>query len=99
MKNKFKPSRCVICFNRVRDFDRELLKVISESDEWKQYNENVKEVKKREETTKAFKNSEVLVCHNTLIVSDENWKLVDDHLINTNYAGYLLIDKCQIKKD
>ena len=47
--DKFKPSRCVICFNRVRDFDRELLKVISESDEWKQYNENVKEVKKRED--------------------------------------------------
>ena len=47
--DKFKPSRCVICFNRVRDFDRELLKVISESDEWKQYNENVREAKKRED--------------------------------------------------
>lgn len=47
--DKFKPSRCVICFNRVRDFDRELLNVISESDEWKQYNENVREAKKRED--------------------------------------------------
>jgi hypothetical protein len=52
-----------------------------------------------EETTKAFKNSEVLVCHNTLIVSDANWKLVDDHLINTNSAGYLLIDGCRIKEN
>lgn len=52
-----------------------------------------------EETTKAFKNSEVLVCHNTLIVSDANWKLVDDHLINNNSAGYLLIDNCRIKQD
>lgn len=52
-----------------------------------------------EETTKAFKNSEVLVCHNTLIVSDSNWKLVDNHLINNNSAGYILIDNCKIKKD
>lgn len=51
------------------------------------------------ETTKAFKNSEVLVCHNTLIVSDANWKLVDDHLINNNSAGYLLIDNCEIKEN
>lgn len=52
-----------------------------------------------EETTKAFKNSEVLVCYDTLIVSDANWRLVDNHLVNNNSAGYLLIDKCQIKKD
>lgn len=52
-----------------------------------------------EETTKAFKNSEVLVCYDTLIVSDSNWKLLDNHLINNNSAGYLLIGKCRIKKD
>lgn len=51
-----------------------------------------------EETTKAFKNSEVLVCYETLIVSDSNWKLVDRHLINNNSAGYLLIDNCKIKR-
>ena len=52
-----------------------------------------------EETSEAFKNSEVLVCHETLIVSDSNWKLVDRHLINNNSAGYILIDNCEIKKD
>ena len=54
---------------------------------------------KIEETTKAFKNSEVLVCYDTLIVSDANWRLVDNHLINNNSAGYLSIDYCKIKKD
>ena len=52
-----------------------------------------------ERTTKAFKNSEVLVCYETLIVSDSNWKLTDNHLINNNSAGYILIDNCKIKKD
>lgn len=52
-----------------------------------------------EETSEAFKNSEVLVCYETLIVSDSNWKLVDDHLINNNSAGYISIDKCKIKND
>ena len=51
------------------------------------------------ETSKAFKNSEVLVCNDTLIVSDSNWKLLDKHLINNNSAGYLLIDNCRIKKE
>lgn len=51
------------------------------------------------ETSKAFKNSEVLVCNDTLIVSDSNWKLLDKHLINNNSAGYLLIENCKIKKD
>lgn len=52
-----------------------------------------------EETTKAFKNSEALVCYDTLIVSDSNWKLLDKHLINNNSAGYLLIENCKIKKE
>ena len=51
------------------------------------------------ETSKAFKNSEVLVCNDTLIVSNSNWKLLDKHLINNNSAGYILIDNCRIKKD
>lgn len=51
------------------------------------------------ETSKAFKNSEVLVCNDTLIVSDSNWKLLDKHLINNNSAGYLLIENCKIKKE
>lgn len=60
---------------------------------------HIDKIETLEETTKAFKNSEVLVCHNTLIVSDANWKLVDDHLINNNSAGYLLIDNCEIKEN
>ena len=52
-----------------------------------------------EEASEAFKNSVVLVCYETLIVSDSNWKLVDNHLINNNSAGYILIDNCKIKKD
>ena len=55
--------------------------------------------KEMEETTEAFRNSEVLVCYDTLIVSNSNWKLVDNHLINNNSAGYLSIDYCKIKKD
>ena len=51
------------------------------------------------ETSKAFKNSEVLVCNDTLIVSNSNWKLIDKHLINNNSAGYLLIENCKIKKE
>ena len=51
------------------------------------------------ETSKAFKNSEVLVCNDTLIVSNSNWKLLDKHLINNNSAGYLLIENCKIKKE
>lgn len=46
----------------------------------------------------AFRNSEILVCCDTLIVSDTNWKLVDDHLINNNSAGYIDIKNCKIKK-
>ena len=57
------------------------------------HNEYISKIKE------AFKNSEVLMCHNTLIVSDGNWKLVDQHLINNNSAGYILIDNCKIKEN
>lgn len=53
---------------------------------------------KNESKKEAFRNSEILVCYDTLIVSDTNWKLVADHLINNNSAGYLDIEKCKIKK-
>ena len=41
-----------------------------------------------------FESGETLICYDTLIVSNSNWTLMDDHLINNNSAGYLLIDKC-----
>lgn len=47
--DKFKPSRCVICFNNITDFEKEVIKLIVEFGEWKQYNENVREAKKRED--------------------------------------------------
>ena len=56
-------------------------------------------IKYNQELQEAFKNSEVLVCYETLIVTDSNWKLIENHLINNNSAGYLLIENCKIKKD
>ena len=40
----------------------------------------------------------ILVCYKTLIVSNENWKLNQDHLINNNLAGYVNIENCEIQK-
>ncbi len=51
-----------------------------------------------EEKIEAFKNGEVLVCHKTLIVSNEDWKLNQDHLINNNSAGYVHIAHCEKQK-
>ena len=51
-------------------------------------------VKKLEENISLFNSGETLVCYDTLIVTNSNWKLVDNHLINNNSAGYLSIDKC-----
>ena len=56
-------------------------------------------IKYNQELQEAFKNSEVLVCYDTLIVSDSNWKIIENNLINNNSAGYLLLEKCKIKKD
>lgn len=47
----------------------------------------------------AFKNGEVLVCHKTLIVSNENWKLNQSNLINNNSVGYVQIENCEIQKE
>ena len=46
----------------------------------------------------AFNSGEVLVCYDTLIVTNSNWKLTDSNLINSNSAGYLDIHKCSVKK-
>lgn len=56
-------------------------------------------IKYNQELQEAFKNSEVLICYDTLIVSNSNWKLADNHLTNNNSAGYLSIYNCRIKKD
>lgn len=45
----------------------------------------------------AFNSGEVLICSDTLIVTNSNWKLTDSNLINSNSAGYLDIYKCKIK--
>lgn len=46
----------------------------------------------------SFNNSEVLVCHRTLIVSNSNWKITGDHLINDESAGYINIKECEVQK-
>lgn len=42
-----------------------------------------------------FKNGSTLKCYGTLIVSNENWKLNDNHLYNHNSAGYVNINDCE----
>ena len=46
----------------------------------------------------AFNNSEELICYDTLIVTNSNWKLFENHLINENSAGYLDIRNCEVRK-
>lgn len=46
-----------------------------------------------------FNNSEIIVCHNTLIISNSNWKLSGNHLINNNSAGYIEIKNCVSNND
>lgn len=46
----------------------------------------------------AFNNNQVLVCYRTLIVSNSNWKIADNHLINDNSAGYINIQNCEGQK-
>lgn len=46
----------------------------------------------------SFSSGEVLICSDTLIVTNSNWKLTDTNLINDNSAGYLDIHKCSVKK-
>lgn len=46
----------------------------------------------------SFKNDSILVCYNTLIVSNENWKLNVDVLTNNNSAGYIKLSNCEVKE-
>jgi hypothetical protein len=46
----------------------------------------------------AFNNSEELICYDTLIITNSNWGLVGNHLINNNSAGYLDIRNCEVRK-
>lgn len=47
---------------------------------------------------KSFNNGEVLVCHRTLIISNSNWKITEDHFINDDSAGYINIQNCEVQK-
>ena len=42
----------------------------------------------------AFNNSEIIICHESLIISNVSWKLIDGNLINNNIAGHLDIKNC-----
>ena len=44
-----------------------------------------------------FNEGKIFVCHNTVIVTNSNWRLVDDHLINNNSAGYINFRNCVIE--
>lgn len=46
---------------------------------------------------KAFNNNKTLLCFDTLIVTNSNWKLSEDNLINNNSAGYVKIKDCKVK--
>ena len=48
-----------------------------------------------EKKVKSFEEGNVLVCHGTLIVTNSNWTISDNHLINKNSAGYINIGACQ----
>ena len=52
-----------------------------------------------ESKEEAFNNSEVLVCYETLIVTDSNWHLSGDNLINNNSAGYVKLRDCKVKHE
>lgn len=46
---------------------------------------------------KTFREDGILICHNTLIVTNNNWKLNQDKLINNNSAGYVSLENCRIQ--
>ena len=46
------------------------------------------------ETKEAFNNSEIIICHESLIISNVSWKLIDGNLINNNIAGHPDIKNC-----
>lgn len=52
---------------------------------------------KTELNIEAFNDNKTLICYNTLIVTNSNWKLSEDNLINNNSAGYVKIKDCKVK--
>lgn len=46
---------------------------------------------------KIFKENGILICHNTLIIANSNWKLNQDKLTNNNSAGYVSLENCRIQ--
>lgn len=48
-----------------------------------------------EKKIKSFEEGNVLVCYGTLIVTNSNWSISADHLINKNSAGYINIKDCK----
>lgn len=48
-----------------------------------------------EKKIKSFEEGNVLVCYGTLIVTNSNWSISGDHLINKNSAGYININDCK----
>jgi hypothetical protein len=52
---------------------------------------------KTELNIEAFNDNKTLICYNTLIVTNSNWKLSEDHLINNNSAGFVKIRDCKVK--
>lgn len=44
---------------------------------------------------KTFDEGNVLVCYGSLIVTNSNWSLSGNHLINKNSAGYINIGACE----
>lgn len=57
---------------------------------------NNSEQKKQKNKVNAFNNNESLLCFDTLIVTNSNWKLYEDNLINNNSAGYIKIKNCKV---
>lgn len=51
-----------------------------------------------EDKVKAFRNSEILVCFDTLVVSNSNWEISGVNIYNNNSAGYIEIKNCKVKK-
>ena len=54
------------------------------------------EANEQDRKIEAFKDGKLLQC-GELIISSNNWYLSNDKLINTNSAGYINIDKCEVK--
>ena len=54
---------------------------------------------KTELNIEAFNDNKTLICYNTLIITNFNWKLSGDDLVNINSAGYVKIRECNVKHE